>query len=660
MESERAFTKSALGFINQQAGGFWRPLVKIAIPYRRAFLVVGMLTILGTGAELAEPLIYRMAVNDVAGLFVHQTVVSERGPLGEKPDTTQKHRRGLIAPRTGEQTFITLLWAVLLLFLTNISARFFSLAADKFNANASNMIEEKFILKTYNHVLRLPLNFFSGRASGAVARQIDQSDQISPLISAGTQEMIPEILRLLGIFIIMFMQNVELAIAAMFTLPLYVLISFRMTKKLEANISTYYELWEKVSARIQDALSGIKTLKLSGAEEREVERLKATSDKAYSTYLARVSIENRYLFWQSLLVNIGQALILGIGGWKVWAHRLTPGDVVMFVAYLDRIYDPIDSLTSSATKLQEHITSVARALRLLNKGIEEPVGDTLLAGPGKVEFKDVQFRYVPEHNVLQGLSMTLHPGCVTALVGPSGAGKTTTVDLLMRLYEPNGGSIHIDGQMLSNLDPAAVRREIGVVSADGTVFRGTLADNIRYKRPEATDEEVASATLAAGLGPALDRLPDGLNTEVGEHGVGLSAGERQRLQIARMLVANPRILVFDEATANLDYATESDVKETLNRKLKGKTTLVIAHRYSMVKDADYVYVLDRGKIVEQGNPTDLILAGGWFAQLAQASEGGSEHEVKATGDVIIDYESAGSSAIEDEEDDGEEESDGDA
>jgi ABC-type multidrug transport system fused ATPase/permease subunit len=284
----------------------------------------------------------------------------------------------------------------------------------------------------------------------------------------------------------------------------------------------------------------------------------------------------------------------------------------------------------------------------------------LLAGPGKVEFKDVQFRYVPEHNVLQGLSITLQPGCVTALIGPSGAGKTTAVDLLMRLYEPNGGLILIDGQPVSSLDPSAVRREIGVVSADGTVFRGTLADNIRYKRPEATDEEVASATLEAGLGPALDRLPDGLNTEVGEHGVGLSAGERQRLQIARMLVANPRILVFDEATANLDYATESDVKETLNRKLKGKTILVIAHRYSMVKDADYVYVLDRGKIVEQGNPTDLILAGGWFAQLAQASEGGSEHEVKTTGDVIIDYESAGSSEIEDEEDNGEEESDGDA
>ena len=243
---EHSLAKSALGFINQQVGGLWRPLVKIAIPYRRAFLVVGILTILGTGAELAEPLIYRMAVNDVAGLFVHQTVVRERGPLGEKPDTTQQHRRGLvIAPRTGEQTFITLLWAVLFLFLTNTSARFFSLAADKFNANASNMIEEKFILKTYNHVLRLPLNFFSGRASGAVARQIDQSDQISPLISAGTQEMIPEILRLLGIFIIMFMQNVELAIAAMVTLPLYVLISFRMTKKLEANISTYYELWKK-------------------------------------------------------------------------------------------------------------------------------------------------------------------------------------------------------------------------------------------------------------------------------------------------------------------------------------------------------------------------------------------------------------------------------
>jgi ABC-type multidrug transport system fused ATPase/permease subunit len=613
----------------------FRALIELARPHKKRFLIIALLALLATGSDLLQPLIYRVAINDVAGLFVDRphgagtpsgqsaAPAVPRRPdqeLGRLRDTQLPHRPDYVAPRTRRQTLSTLMLAVVLLFLTSVVGHFLSLMADSQSTLVASHIEGKLIQSTFGHVLRLPLSFFNRRASGGLAKRINQADEVAPVISAFSQEIAPEALRIVGICAIMFTQSWSLTLAALATLPLYLLVSRDAARRLESGMAEYYVLWENVAARVQDALAAIKTVKLSGAERREALNLRAVSRTAYRNYMDRNTLGNRYRFLQSTLSHLAKAVVLGYGGWMVLDQRLTPGDVVMFVAYLDRIYDPIDSLSSIAVNLQQHMASLNRAVRLLKTGPEEAGGVNLLPGDGKVEFRDVRFRYVADREVLCGLNFTMESCKTTALTGPSGAGKSTTADLLLKLWEPASGEIFIDGQPLSQVDPASVRRAIGMVAADGAVFRGTLADNVRYKRPDATDDDVLEAALAAGLGSTLERLPQGLATEVGEGGLGLSVGERQRLQIARILADRPRILVLDEATANLDYATENEVKMALSRFRNPPTTLVIAHRYSMVKDADYVVVLDEGKIVEQGPPDQLIAAGGWFARLASQSQ----------------------------------------
>jgi ABC-type multidrug transport system fused ATPase/permease subunit len=653
--------------------GTLRALIRAASPYKNRFVLIAVLALLGTAADLMEPLIYRIAINDVAGLFVNrgdraqtasaspatrarktgspakeQEPGKEKEPVansettptalpsaekpaagtGEKTSATnknetaqkaaprQKHRRGYVAPRTPRQTLTTLLWGVVALFVIGVCGYCFSLASEYQSTVVACRIEANLIQSTFGHVLRLPLAFFNKRASGGLAKRIDQADQVAPIVSAFSQQIAPEVIRLIGICGIMFFQSWRLALAALAVLPLYFLITRQGTRRLETGMAEYYMMWENVSARIQDALASVKTVKLSGAEPRETGRLKSEAEHAYDDYIERNRIGSRYRMVQRTLTQFGQALVLGYGGWLVLEHQLTPGDVVMFVAYLDRLFDPIDSLSSLAVSLQQNMASLQRAVRLLQTGPEEARGVPLNPGPGKVEFRDVRFAYAPPREVLHGLSFTVEPGQVTALTGPSGAGKTTTADLLLKLWSPTEGAILIDDQPLKEVDPSSLRQAIGLVAADGAIFRGTLADNIRYKRPEATDEEVRVAALAAGLGPTLERLPDGLETSVGERGVGLSVGERQRLQLARILADRPRILVLDEATANLDYATEREVKQALGQLKNRPTMLVIAHRYSMIRDADYVIVLDEGRIIEQGSPAELIAAEGWFARLA--------------------------------------------
>jgi len=699
----------------------WANIFRLILPYRKKFGWVVFLGLLSTGVSLLEPLIYREAINDVAGLFVRQARENAQKDLGidpeeeesirsmirnETPDSSSAspdspsassdsaisrgavtpsdrsrptdsrtgppstkhagsatsaaaaprpaaqpvpHSAGHVAARSPQQALKTLLWAVAALFVINLIGTLLWRLGENTNTRLSCLIEQGFIQNTFSHVLRLPLSFFGRRSSAAIAKQIDQSEEVTSVVNGLSQQILPEIISLLGIMGIMFWQNVALTSVALITIPFYILIAWRSAGRLESGLSTYYSRWEEVSSRIQDGLAGIKTVKLSGAEDREVERLQTISGAAYQDYLVRARLANKYVFWETMLSHLSTALVFGYGGYLTLENRLTPGDVVMFVAYLDRLYGPVDTLASLWVELQQNLASIARAFRLLDRGIEEKTGSELQLTRGRIEFRDVRFRYTEDREVLKGLTFILEPGKSTALVGRSGAGKTTITDLLLKLYEPTGGSILIDGQDLHNLDAASVRKQIGIVSTDGAVFHGTLADNIRYKRPSATDEEVLQAALAAGMHSTLERLPQGLQTPVGESGIGLSVGERQRIQIARMLVARPRILVLDEATANLDFATEAEIRKTIDGIRRSATILIIAHRYSMVRDADHVIVLEDGQIVEEGTPASLLKNEGWFADFAAAAEEQEAAEEEEIGEEETDEEGTEEEPGEDEE-----------
>ena len=633
---------------DQSGESGWRQVLTLAWPHWRQLIVVAVFALLATGTDLLAPLIYREAVNDIAGLFVGRAsgraqaaqdalqsedmdavpgaAATPAKPAKESQTSAGKrhkgktarepHRRHYVAPRTTEQTFSTLLWAVIALFAINVFSHFCSLVADQRTVQLASRIEADYIHSTFRHVLRLPLRFFARRASGGLVKQIDQSDEIAPIVTAFAQEIMPAIITMVGVMIIMFMQSTRLSLVALVTLPPYAWIVWRSSKRLETGLARYYEMWDSVSSRIQDTVGAIKTVKLSGAEEREAALLHRESKEAYRTYVDRNRLANRYVFLQTSLNYLSQALVLGYGGWLVLQRGLTPGDVVMFVVYLERLYAPIESLTSLFVTLQEHFASLQRANKLHEEPTEDVHGDAPRPGPGRVEFRHVRFSYVPGREVLADMSFVLAAGKMTALVGPSGAGKTTSSDLLLRLFELESGEILLDGQNLRQLDAAAVRREFGVVAADGAIFRGSIADNLRYKRPDAGDAEVRAAAVAAGLVHTLERLPQGLATEIGEGGVGLSVGERQRLQIARALIGRPRVLILDEATANLDYATETEIRRALLGQDSRPTTLIITHRYAMAEICDHVVVLAAGRVIAQGTPKDLIQTCPWFADFA--------------------------------------------
>jgi ABC-type multidrug transport system fused ATPase/permease subunit len=606
-----------------------------------ALAVVAVLSSCSTAASLIEPWLYRAVVDDVAGVlvasgplkFADRFVDDIVGSLTHVPGSARRvfhapwrqyqgpvGTRRRLAPRAPEEAIATVLVAAVALLLARLISEACRVRGDNMAAKISSEIESGLIRRTFDHVTRLPLRAFVSRPSAAIARQVDQTDQVSPLFVAVSKEIWPELFSLIAMIAILGSMNPELALIALVAVPAYLIVTWRMTRALSANLETYYEQWDRISSEIQATIGGIKTVKSLGAGGYEVERLSRLMAAGYGTFLRRTRTENYFTFGQNMIVAATKAAVLGVGGLRALQHQLTPGDIVLLLAYVDRLYSPVETLTSLYVGLQSNFTSLKRAERLLEEpqapgATRPPLG----RGRGAIEFDSVCFAY-DGRDVVRNVSFCIQPGEHVALIGPSGAGKTTLVNLLMGLHPPRSGVIRLDGEPLDRVNPDSVHLAVRAVASDEWLFRTSVRENIRYGRFDATDEDIAAAAERAGLGELLARLPQGLETEIGEGGVTLSAGERQRVLLARAFLARPRVLILDEATANLDYHTEAAVKQALDVLGRNRTMITIAHRRSMLRDVDRVIVIRDGAVEQEGTPEELMRAGGYYADMMRADE----------------------------------------
>ncbi|WP_207207253.1 ABC transporter ATP-binding protein [Xylanimonas protaetiae] len=477
---------------------------------------------------------------------------------------------------------------------------------------------------------RLPLSYFDKVQRGElISRVTNDIDNITQTMQQSLSGAITAVLTLVGVLVMMFNLSWQLALITLATLPLMAVVFGVIGPKSQKAFSLQWRKVGRLNARVEESFSGHALVKTFGRRQDFQARFAAENQELYEQSFRAQFLANVMWPAMSFIGNVTYVAVAVVGGLFVAGGTMTLGAVQAFIQYSQMFSQPLQQLGGMVAVVQSGTASAERVFQLLDVDEQEPDAADAPApveGDGVIEFEHVRFSYSPDKPLIEDLSFTVRPGQTVAIVGHTGAGKTTLVNLLMRFYDPQGGRILVDGQDIADLTRHDARARTGMVLQDTWLFAGTIRENIRYGRQDATDEEVLEAARATYVDRFVHSLPHGYDTELEEDAANLSAGERQLVTIARAFVSRPSILILDEATSSVDTRTEKLLQHAMASLRSGRTSFVIAHRLSTIRDADLILVMEHGAIVEQGNHEELLAAGGAYAELYQSQFTGAFDE----------------------------------
>jgi subfamily B ATP-binding cassette protein MsbA len=469
------------------------------------------------------------------------------------------------------------------------------------------------------HLLKLPVRFFDNQKTGAlVSRVMTDVEGVRNLVGTGFVQLIGGILRSIICLVALIIISPALTGYILIPVTIFGLISLRAFGRIRPIFRERGKLNADVTGRLTETLNGVRVIKGFNAEAQESRIFESGVQKLFLNVKQSLTATSLVTSAGTLLLGLASVGIMAYGGNQIMKGSMEIGDLVQFILFLGFLIAPILQMSNIGSQLTEAFAGLDRTKELMDMPTEDDSGNrTNIIGPitGDVEFRDVNFAYEEGKEVLKGINFTAPAGSVTALVGTSGSGKTTIAGLAASFLTPVSGTVTVDGKDLSKVKLDSYRSQLGVVLQDDFLFEGTIRENILFPRPDASEQDVLMAVRAAHVDEFTDRFETGLDTLIGERGVKLSGGQRQRIAIARAILANPRILILDEATSNLDTESEAYIQESLKTLMKGRTTFVIAHRLSTIRQADQILVIEHGQIAERGTHDDLISRKGRYFEL---------------------------------------------
>ncbi len=481
----------------------------------------------------------------------------------------------------------------------------------------------------YNKLGRLPLKYFDARTHGeTLSRVTNDMDNISSTLQQSLTQMITSVVTLVGVIVMMLTISPLLTLVVILTLPLSVVVTIVVAKRSQKHFVAQQKHLGELNGHVEEMYTGHKVVKAFGRERQSMEQFDEVNDKLYDAGWRAQFISGTIMPLMGFVGNIGYVIVSVVGGVLVTRRAIEIGDIQAFIQYSRQFTQPITQLANIANVIQSTVASAERVFEVLDEEeeVSEHTAPAALEKPlGDVSFENVSFGYKADQLLIEDMNVDVKHGQTVAIVGPTGAGKTTLINLLMRFYELNKGKITIDGTDITALRRGELRSLFGMVLQDTWLFNGTIRENIGYGREGATEQEIIRAAEAAHADHFIRTLPEGYDTVLNEEASNISQGQKQLLTIARAILANPSILILDEATSSVDTRTELYIQKAMNELMKDRTSFVIAHRLSTIRDADLILVMNKGSIIEQGTHEELLSQGGFYADLYN-SQFSDQHE----------------------------------